>query len=205
MGGFQLGKTGIFLAILAVCLLRGTAAWADESEGRATTMVRTFIGECVASRSQPGGGDAKKNVATMAVLRRSLDIPAISQTLMGRWWSKMSPSQRDRFLSLFDGYVVATFDFEDITADIATLGADREGDGLLVHTRKPEPNGEATLLDWVVKDGDPPRIVDLVVDGQSMAKTISSDFTAVLRGNGGDIDAFLAKLAEKVQVLRGAP
>ena len=44
-----------------------------------------------------------------------------------------------------------------------------------------------------------------MVDGLSMAKTTSNDFGAVLRGNGGDIDAFLAKLADKVRALGIAP
>jgi ABC-type transporter MlaC component len=200
-----LARFRMIVTILVLGLSFGTAAWADEPESRAAGAVRSFIEDCVASRSQPGGSDAKKNTATMALLRRSLDIPAISQVLLGRWWGKMSPAQQDRFLSLFDGYVVATFDFEDITTNIATLGVEREGDSLVVHTRKTDPNGEITLLDWLVRDGAPPRIIDLMVDGQSMAKTTSGDFTAVLRGNGGDIDAFLAKLADKVRALGIAP
>ncbi len=193
------------LTILLFGLVCGGGAWADEPELLASKAVRSFIEDCVASRAQPGGNDAKKNAATRAVLRRSLDIPVISQALLGRWWHKMSPTQQDRFLSLFDGYVVATFDFDDVAANIETLGVSREGGHIVVNTRKPESVGDATLLDWVVEDGQPPRIVDLVVDGLSMVKTTSGDFTAVLRGNGGDIDAFLVKLTEKVKTLEGAP
>lgn len=189
-------------ALATLLLLAAPPAKADEASARAEAMVRGFVGDCVAARANTA--DLRKAEGTRAILRRSIDVGGVAETVLGRWWKKMAPAQQARFKSLFDGYLVATFDFGDLSNDIATLGLDRDGDLATIHTRIADPDGGTpTLFDWVVKDGPSPLIVDVMVDGQSLAKTTSGDFTAVLRGNGGDIDGFLDKLSDKVKALEG--
>ena len=55
-------------------------------------------------------------------------------------------------------------------------------------------------MDWgLLRRGDTWRIVDVVVEGMSMALSQRSEFKAVIRGNGGRVEALLEKLREKTR------
>ncbi|MCZ6734504.1 MAG: ABC transporter substrate-binding protein, partial [Planctomycetota bacterium] len=60
--------------------------------------------------------------------------------------------------------------------------------------------GEPVQLDWrLLRRGDTWRIVDVVVEGMSMALSQRSEFKAVIRGSGGRVEALLEKLREKTR------
>jgi phospholipid transport system substrate-binding protein len=183
-------------------LLLSGAARADEAEDRSKALVGTFIDECMTARAGLSRNAVRSNEAIAASLRKAVDIPAVAETLLGRWWKKMSADQQARFVGLFDRYVMATFNFDDINRQIAYQGYGRNGERLVVVTYIADPaGGEPTRFDWVTSGGPAPRIVDVVVDGQSIAKTVKEDFTSALRANGGDIEGFLRLLTDKIKAM----
>ena len=48
---------------------------------------------------------------------------------------------------------------------------------------------------------DQPQIIEVVIEGVSMALTQQSEFASVIRQNGGDIDALVTELRRKVDAL----
>ena len=64
---------------------------------------------------------------------------------------------------------------------------------LLATTKKPE-----VKIDWRVytKDPNKPLIRDLIIEGLSLARTQKEEFSSIIEGNDGDINALFNKLKE---------
>ncbi len=62
--------------------------------------------------------------------------------------------------------------------------------------------GEPVRIDWrVQRHDDGYRIVDIVAEGISIAVTLRSEYTSVLKQNGGDIDDLVRKLRAMIEAL----
>ncbi|MDP6563735.1 MAG: ABC transporter substrate-binding protein, partial [Alphaproteobacteria bacterium] len=58
------------------------------------------------------------------------------------------------------------------------------------------------LVDWrLMRRGDSWRVVDIVVEGVSMALVQRSEFAAVIRASGGKLSGLLRQLRQKTQTL----
>lgn len=194
----------LFLTLLAALTftLQPCGARADDAEDRAKALVASFIDECVTARAGATGPALRRNEGVAASLRKAVDIPGVAELVLGRWWKKMSGDQKARFVGLFDRYLIATFDFEDITPQVAYLGFDRESEAVVVRTLIADTvGGTPTHFDWITNTTSAPHIIDVRVDDQSVAKTVSADFSAVLRRNGGDIEGFLQMLEAKIEAM----
>ena len=66
---------------------------------------------------------------------------------------------------------------------------------LLATKDKPE-----VKIDWriVTKNPEKPLILDVVIEGVSLAKVQKEEFNSIIQSNNGDVDALLASLKEFV-------
>ena len=64
---------------------------------------------------------------------------------------------------------------------------------LLATEEKPE-----VKIDWriVTKNPDKPLIIDVVIEGVSLAKVQKEEFNSIIQSNNGDINALLTSLKE---------
>jgi len=64
---------------------------------------------------------------------------------------------------------------------------------LLATEEKPE-----VKIDWriVTKNPDKPLIIDVVIEGVSLAKVQKEEFNSIIQSNDGDINALLTSLKE---------
>ena len=64
---------------------------------------------------------------------------------------------------------------------------------LLATKEKPE-----VTIDWriVTKNPDKPLIIDVVIEGVSLAKVQKEEFNSIIQTNDGDINALLTSLKE---------
>ncbi|MFQ6016672.1 MAG: ABC transporter substrate-binding protein, partial [Kiloniellaceae bacterium] len=75
-----------------------------------------------------------------------------------------------------------------------------------VSSRVIRPKGQPIPIYWRLRRGkDDWRIVDVVVEGVSMALTQRAEFNAVIKRNGGRIEGLLEKLRETTARSRGRP
>ena len=67
---------------------------------------------------------------------------------------------------------------------------------LLATDKKPE-----IKIDWrvVTKNPDKPLIIDLVIEGVSLAKVQKEEFSSIVKNNDGSIDALFKNLKEFVE------
>ena len=141
-----------------------------------------------------------------AILRQDFDLPRIARYVLGRYWTSASADERANFTRLFEQWVVQTYgarlsrysqETVTVTGTRPENGADAVVTSAIVH-----PSGPPTHVAWRVS-GQPGsyRIVDIDVEGVSMALTEREEIAAVIERSGRTVTALNRSLEEK---LRGA-
>ena len=124
------------------------------------------------------------------LLAAKFDLTLIGRVSLGRYWRRASAVQRRDYLSLFSEYVLQTY--------ASKLGG-YAGEKLIVLSETPltnkidfyvksriqRPSGPPIKATWRVRAGkDGMRIIDILVEGISMAVTQRDQFSAVVRRHG---------------------
>jgi len=134
------------------------------------------------------------------LLREGFDMDFIGRFVVGKYWRDMSPEQRAEYLEVFSEYVLQTYSrrfggYAGQTFAVAGTRAAGQQDAM-VQTRIDQPSGPPILADWRVRVAPAGyRIVDVMVEGVSMAVTQRSEFGAVVQRDGvaGLIEALRAR------------
>ena len=137
---------------------------------------------------------------------RSVDIKGIGFYSLGKYRKNMSDQKKDEYLDVFTKYFLKTF---------ASRLAQYSDPKIIVNSQK-KLNDKYTMVystliatddkpevkvDWrvITKDPSNPLIIDLIIEGVSLAKVQKEEFNSIIQGNDGDINALLKNLKEFVE------
>ena len=198
------------LAVCGAVALLGFGAPRPASAGGAgdpAIFVRDFSTQAIQLMADDSLSGPRRYQAFRGLLIDGFDVKAISRFVLGRYWRKATEAERAEFTSLFEDLIVATYSrkFADYRGQILKVDAIREEDERMaaVASRVLRPGGEPIQIDWrLLRRGGSWRIVDVVVEGMSMALSQRSEYAAVIKGSGGRIEGLLVKLREKVARIR---
>ena len=138
------------------------------------------------------------------------DIPFISRFVLARYWRSANPTQQQDFLKLFEEVQVLMWSrrFGEYHGErLQIQGANGEGSEWVVDSLVMRPQQSPLPVQWRVhraEDGKL-RITDVMPEGVSMALTHRDEYAAILKANGGNVDALLGSLRAKIEQLRGNP
>lgn len=183
--------------VAGLLLPHGTAAALSEDEARA--VVQRAVDEVLALVKTPGS-DAERADALRRVMEQNAALPQIARFAAGRIWREMSDDQQSRFIDAFSTYVSRIYArrFGEYSGETVTVGraVDAGKKGVLVQSRISQPNGAPIPVDWLVSDrgGDGARIVDIVIEGVSMATTQREEVGAMFDRRGSDVEKLIEAL-----------
>ena len=137
---------------------------------------------------------------------RSVDIKGIGFYSLGKYRKNMSAQKKDEYLEIFTKYFLKTF---------SSRLAQYSDPKIIVNSQK-KLNDKYTMVysvliatddkpevkvDWrvVTKDPNNPLIIDLIIEGVSLAKVQKEEFNSIIQSNDGDINALLKNLNEFVE------
>lgn len=192
-------------ALLAVC--------SDVRPARASGTVAQFIerlgDKAILQLADPAISDGEREKRFRALLGENFDVPRIGRFVLGRYVRQATKEEMAEFTKLYEDIAVLTY---------AHLFASYAGEGFKVKREVGDPGDRYKMvmteveprdgkppikLDWQVKvNGDSYAVVDIRVEGASMAITQRAEYTAVLDRNGGDMADLLAQLRNKIAKLR---
>ena len=134
---------------------------------------------------------------------KSVDIKGIGLYTLGSHRKNLSDAQKEEYNDLFRSYFLKSFasrlsDYTDPKINVISQEKLNEkytivSSVLLATKEKPEVN-----IDWriVTKNPDKPLIIDVVIEGVSLAKVQKEEFNSIIQSNNGDINALLTSLKE---------
>lgn len=198
----------LLILTLVASLARTTLASSAEE---AAQFVRDFSGEAIAMLSDPDVTPMQRDRAFRRLLNDGFELDIIGKFVLGRHWRRASEAERAEFQQVFKDYLVAgyarqlgAYSDEEIRVGQAQPQGDR---GALVTSKIIRAEGEDIRVDWRLRQTDESwRIIDVIVEGVSMATTYRSEFSSVIGSNGGRIAGLLDVLRTKTagQEMRAA-
>ncbi|WP_339630205.1 ABC transporter substrate-binding protein [uncultured Sneathiella sp.] len=195
--------SGFVMSALAMALTLPSPAVADDTkEQAALTLVKNIGDEAVKTLSDASLSEAQKREKFEKFLDDSFDMPRIGRFVLGQSWRNATETQREEFLKVFRDFMVASYSDkigsysgEDLQIKNATSLNDKES---LVHSLIVRPDGPPIKLDWRVRKTDNgEKIVDVIIEGLSMAQTHRSEFASVVSQSG--VDGLIEKLKDQIK------
>ncbi len=180
-------------------VFQGSGAVAlNEDDARAH--IGTTLEELKAMLKVPGSATSRATELRRIMATRG-NMPLIAKFSAGRVWREMDEGQQSRFVDAFEHYVSITYSkrFDEYSGE-PNISVGRSIDvgrkGILVQTPIVVPNGPPIAVEWLVSDrGGRTEIVDLVIEGISMAATQRAEIGAMLEKRNGDVDVLIKDLA----------
>lgn len=133
----------------------------------------------------------QREAAFRRLLAQGFDVPFIGRFVLGRHWRQASPEQRHDYIALFGEFLLKTYSRRlggYAGESLVVAGARPAGSqDIIVQTRIERPSGPPILAEWRVRviEGQY-KIIDVAVEGVSMALTQRSEFAAVVQNHGMD-------------------
>jgi phospholipid transport system substrate-binding protein len=113
----------------------------------------------------------------------------------------MSPAQQQRFVDAFSNYVANAYAkrFSEYSGDPDIyIGKviDAGKKGYLVESPIRQENGQPIDVEWLVSDrGGKVQVVDIIIEGVSLATTQREEIASMFQRRGQDVDALISGLA----------
>jgi phospholipid transport system substrate-binding protein len=203
-----LAALGLSLAapLTAAAQGRNAAPAAGPSQADPAAFVDGLVQQALQLLRDKQLSEAQRNLQFKNLLDAGFDIPRIARFVLGRYWTSANDTDRNAFGDLFEQWIVRTYSqrFKDYSGETVQVGSSRpESDtnfvvsSLIVH-----PNGNPPAkVEWHVRKGEDGhyKIVDVEVEGISMALTQREEFASVIQRNGGSVASLNDALRQKLQ------
>ena len=191
----------LFLLLPLLFLLPGVHPASATTKAGAIQHIQ-LLGEQAFASLQRSDMSLEKREAILAdILSRGFALPLIARFVLGRYWRRATPEQRDSYVELFGQFVIKSYSrhiggFAGSSFDIVGAEAIGKSD-FLVTTNLRRKSGPSFKAGWRVRliDGKH-KIIDVIVEGISMAVTQRQEFASVLKRDG--VERLLQILSAKV-------
>jgi len=194
---------------MIVIMAQHTAAADDSISSKAETFIVKLGDEAISQLTDKSIEIGEQERRFREIVRKHIAFKTIARWVLGgRYWRSSSDAQHQRYLSLFEDLMVATYAhrFQDYSGEQMIVASTRKIDDTqaLVQTTLQRPNADKPLhVDWRVRETEGQlRVIDIMVEGLSMAQTQRSEFSSVLRDNGGNVDALMDTLEGRLMAAR---
>ena len=135
------------------------------------------------------------------IAKETVDIRGIGYYSLGSYRKSISDQKKKEYFEIFEKYFLKSFssrlaEYTDpkIRVDSQKKLNDKYtmvSSTLLATDKKPE-----IKIDWrvITKNPDKPLIIDVVIEGVSLAKVQKEEFTSIIQNNDGNINALFDNL-----------
>lgn len=189
--------TIIVLLVFGVCKI--PASWA--ASGNADDFIRQVGNEAIQSLTDKSLNEEQRKDKFREILNRTFRVRLLARFTLGRYWRHATPEQQKEYVSLFEDFVVLAYAtrFKDYSGEDFRVGAVRDINSRdkLVNSKLVLKDGTAIPVHWRVRGGDNYKIIDVLVEGVSMAITQRDEFAAIIQQRGGKVEGLLAALRKK--------
>lgn len=197
----------LFVLLVGVVVAMGmsVASAADDVDARAGKFIESLADKAIAALTEKDVSREDRLARFRGLLEEHFAVDTIGRWVLGRHWNDATEAERKEYLSLFEDLIVVTYVDRFNSYSGEKLAVSRTvpatGGDLLVNSQITRPSGgEPVDVAWRVRDyGGRYKIVDVIVAGVSMGQTQRSEFTSVIRRNGGHVQGLLTKLREDLE------
>ena len=151
--------------------------------------------------------DEEKDKRFYDLLNNALDMDFIGQFVLGRNWRTATPTQRADFIKVYRDLNIKTWskrfnEFKGKNFVFKGTAPSTSKGQVFVDTEVPMDQGAPAKVLWRVKEkGNDYKIVDIVIEGVSLAQASRSEYTSFIKNNPGGLDALIKDLSDRLSKL----
>ena len=144
----------------------------------------------------------EKFIRFKTAFENALDLKSIGQFVLGVYWRSASPEERQAFLNAFIDFTTKTWAdrFDLYTGQKIIFSGTRNAEGKnQLYVNSVIENNPPVNVVWRLKrtkSGDF-KIIDIIVEGVSMAMSYRNEYSAFLQKNGGKLSVLTKELEQK--------
>lgn len=133
---------------------------------------------------------------------KALDMKSIGQFVLGIYWRKATPEERQAFLNAFIDFTTKTWAdrFDLYTGQQIVFSGSRNAEGKnQLYVDSTIENNPPVQVIWRLKQtksGDF-KIIDIIVEGVSMAMSYRNEYSAFLQKHNGKLSVLTKELEQK--------
>jgi phospholipid transport system substrate-binding protein len=184
-------------ALSATMLLFATAGPSAAGTAQASTVnedparfIETLAAQAIATLNDRSGSLEDRESKFRQLLRNEFAMTRIARFVVGVHWRNMTRDERRRYISLFSEWVLKTYasrlgGYAGQSFKVTKTSEAGRGD-IIVHSRIDQSDGASPVrCNWRVRRQQGKlKIIDIYVEGISMAVTQRSEFAAIIKSKG---------------------
>ena len=143
----------------------------------------------------------KKIIELQIIAKDTVDIKRIGFYTLGSARKNLNDDQKNEYIKLFEDYFLKTFasrlaEYTNPEINVYDKEKINENYTIVKSTLKATDSRPEVKIDWriITKDPDNPLILDLIIEGLSLARTQKEEFSSILVSNDGNINALFETL-----------
>ena len=198
-------KKNILAAFSAFCIFFATNANAEIDATKAENFIKKTTTEGVEQIINANVSQEVKDKRFYNLLNGALDMDFIGKFVLGRYWKTASEQQRNDFINVYRDLNIATWSkrFDEFKGKSfvfqGTSPSSSKGQ-IFVNTIVPMDQGAPAKVLWRVREkNNDYKIVDIVIEGVSLAQTSRGEYTSFIKNNPKGLDALIDDLNNKLK------
>ena len=180
-----------FCLISATALTCPALAFAQEWKSDPSAFVSHFAQVGIVEVLEAKISQKEKAERFRTLFKGLFDIPAIARFVVGRFWRTTPPAEQEKFLKVFEDVIVYTWNRRFSEYNGQTLKVESTApagtDGSVVNSRiVGKGSNDSFAVQWRLrKRDDGLRVVDVIIEGVSMAITYRQEYATIISQQGG--------------------
>ena len=138
-----------------------------------------------------------------SIAKESVDIKGIGYYSLGAHRKNLSDDEKKKYLDIFEKYFLKSFasrlaEYTDPKIRVDSQKKLNEKYTMVSSVLLATEEKPGVKIDWriITKNPEKPLIIDVVIEGVSLAKVQKEEFNSIIQNNNGDINALLTSLKE---------
>ena len=197
---YLIGVLGLVLATT----VQPSISRAEVSGDKAEAFISGLADQAIAAMTVPNVSKLDRVKRFRVLLNENFDVKTIARYVIGRYWKRATKSQKIEYLNLFQEMLALTYvnrfsEYAGENLNVIKSSVNSAKD-VVVHSQIVKDEMPPVNVDWQVrsKDNLSFKIIDIKVEGVSLGQTQKSEFSSVIRQNGGKVEGLLAVLRKRV-------
>lgn len=203
----MLSRRSVLSTALAAAVVLSWSGPVRADDGEARAFIQKLADDAMKTVAVKNIANDERNQRFRSLFVEAFDLPEVGRLVLARYWRVATPAQQQEFLRLFEDIQVYTWAkrFSDYAGDgLEILGSQAEGEGdLLVDSRIKRSGQDPIAVAWRVhQTATGWQVLDIKVEGTSMALTHRSEYGSVIQASGGQVEGLLAAMRKKAAQMK---
>ena len=195
-----------FATLSVACVTVSRSAFAQDWRNSPNALVEKFAEKGITDILGAAISQREKADRFRVLFKDFFDIPSIGRFVLARFARTASAEENEKFAMLFEDVIVYTWSrrFGEYKGQILKVKDNTPdgNDGALVNSYIMDNDSQSFAVAWRLrKRAAGYRVVDIIIEGVSMAITYRQEYSTIIQQNGG-IGGLLAQMQKQVDKMK---